>query len=90
MCAWLSILLVKIFGEWTRDRRTPLQGNVIWTCVNGLDYGDVAGGKAGFAVFEVVVPGTDEGGVETERADLIEFGVKGFVPYGKCAGVVES
>ena len=55
-----------------------------------MDYGDVAGGEAGFAIFEVVVPSADERGVETEGADLIEFGVKGFVPGVEGAGVVES
>ena len=55
-----------------------------------MDYRDVAGGEAGFAVFEVVVPSADEWGVETEWADLIEFGVKGFVPGAEGAGIVES
>lgn len=55
-----------------------------------MDDGDIAGGEASFAVFEVVVPGADERGVETEWADLIEFGIKGFVPSAEGAGVVES
>ena len=55
-----------------------------------MDDGDVAGGEAGLAVFQVVVPGADEGGVEAEGADFIEAGVEVFVPGGEGAGVVEA
>ncbi len=70
--------------------RSPLQAGVVRSRVDRLDDGDVAGGEAGFAVFQVVVPGADEGFVEAQGADLAELGVEGFVPDGEGAGVIEA
>jgi hypothetical protein len=50
--------------------RIPVSGQAK---TDRLDDGDVAGGEAGFAVFQVVVPGADEGLVEAEGATDREY-----------------
>jgi len=65
-----------------------LEGGVVGAGVEGLDDGDVSGGEAGLAVFEVVVPGADEGFVEAESGEFFEVGVEALVPLAEGLDVV--
>jgi len=67
---------------------SDLEGWVVGAGVEGLDDGDVAGGEASLAVFEVVVPGADKGFVEAEGGEFFEVGVEALVPLAEGLHVV--